>query len=156
MVEVTDLLINQNRNRTYPFILDETDDVKVLIHRQVAFGPDRFGLLIRHYTGTRHLCGYVHIPRLDWQRIERQVRSAIFPRISFTGLSTKYITWMTANGKGRLVNPCLLDVEAREDHWVGFDLMSEPDCSVDEAFGYLIGFENHIWRVRNGDLAPRG
>ena len=150
-METTNLLINQNRDPKYPLILDQTDDEGILIHRQVTFGPDRFGLLIRHYA-SGHLCGYAHIPRLDWQRIERQVRDAIWPPVTFAGLSTKYITWKTPNSQGKLAVAALIDLELREDHWVGFDLMSKPNMPVDEAFAILIGFENHIHRVRHGDL----
>lgn len=148
--DMRSLLTNRKGEITYPAFVDESDKDGILIRRQVLFGPTRPALLIRH-PSIGHLCGYVWIHAHEWERIRTVVRGAIWPRVTYEGPCTKFIGWAAPDGQGRLTNLVNLAQDS-EDFWVGFDLMSQPAATVDEAYAILIGFENHIHRYNNDDL----
>lgn len=135
-------------------------DSELVERVQVKFGDDRFAILVRH-PEFDHWCGYVQIDPRVWDHIVVAQRELITPRVSYMGYSGKYIGWMTRTERGRLTVPTtvapMID-DGNGDFWVGFDT-NRTSWFQGDMIGYkdvyevLIGFENFIWRMRNGYLS---
>ncbi len=137
----------------YPVIERSVDDTTGLISReQITVAPNRNMLILLH-PASRHYCGYVPIKKEDWARISESVKTIANVRVDYEGEANAYIVWMQSNGAGRLT---LRDHEVGM-YWVGFSsIRDELSLSIESVREMLHGFENMIWRLRNGDIVVGG
>lgn len=126
--------------------------VKTQLDRvQVVIGPQRYAVLVRHYT-QRHWCGYVPVRhQISFHAKETLIRAAIKPRISFVGYGNEWISWCATDAKGKLTVPIRIIDSDNPDkgvYWVGFDLRmaGEEANQSNIALTYLYAFEESLRR----------
>lgn len=144
-MSIANRMVNSTRAQNKVFIGKDADGVVTRWQKITSNGG--FAMLIRMPRFPFHYCGYVHVSRETWKRLgtEELIQEL---RISYDGPGTKDIQWRAFNQNHKLVVPVKLAAEDSADHWLGFDLQSQPYLALEDCINILGRFY--------GDLARSG